>query len=170
MQILALVFSDNDGFSGDDDGSFVGCHTPTFDPNSYYSDTGRTYNYTTGIYDYHPPSSTELAEYKTMYDQAVKEQKAACSRGIAGIVFVLLVFISYIWLIVYSAVTRNRTRMPFVRAEKQPLMAEQQQQDQEKGMVGEQQPQMQPHSMSGAGEPRAAGNEHTEDPDRIAVA
>jgi len=84
-----------------------------------------------------------------------------------------LVFISYIWLIIYSAVTRNRTRMPFVRSEKQPLMAEQQQQqDQEKGMVGEQ-TQMQPHSMPGVGvveETRAGGNEHTEDPDRIAVA
>jgi hypothetical protein len=61
--------------------------------------------------------------------------------------------------------------MPFVKSEKQPLMAEQRQQDREEGMV--EQPQSTSMRGAAAGEtrvPLAAGNERTEDSDRIALA
>jgi hypothetical protein len=98
LQILALVFSnDDDYYYSSDDGSFGGCKKPPYDPSSWdgysYGDDGyggRTYNYTTGTYDYES-GTTNVTEYKIWYDDAVKQQKAACGRGIAEIVFVLLV-------------------------------------------------------------------------------
>jgi len=131
MEIIGYVFTkDSGGYDDDyyDDGQdFSGCSAPTYDPNDWqgYSGQERQYNYTTGTYEY--TGTKDLNEYKDWYDSMRAAQKSRCGEGTALVVFVVLCFVSYIWLITFAAVTRNRTKMPFVKAEKQPLMAEQRQ-------------------------------------------